>query len=133
AGGEGGRPRRPAPPVQVVQGYHVERARHLLQDRRYEAALQACDAALDLSPAQPLPLAVRARALLHLGRYEQAEVSFDQYLRKGGEAGPDIFRGRGLARMKLGKYPEAAEDYSRALERAPDADLYQHRGWAHFF
>jgi tetratricopeptide (TPR) repeat protein len=35
--------------------------------------------------------------------------------------------------MKLGKYPEAAEDHSRALERSPDADLYQHRGWAHFF
>jgi tetratricopeptide (TPR) repeat protein len=35
--------------------------------------------------------------------------------------------------MKLGKYPDAAEDYTRALERAPDADVYQHRGWAHFF
>ena len=46
---------------------------------------------------------------------------------------PDVFRGRGLARMKRGKYPEAAEDYSRALEHAPTADLYQHRGWAHFF
>src|SRR5207248_10402704 len=53
--------------------------------------------------------------------------------RKGGEALPDVFRGRGLARMKLRKYPEAAEDYTRALGRAPDADLYQHRGWAHFF
>jgi len=35
--------------------------------------------------------------------------------------------------MKLGKYPEAAEDYTRALERAPDGSLFQHRGWAHFF
>src|SRR5262249_40082479 len=25
------------------------------------------------------------------------------------------------------------EDYTRALERAPDAAIYQHRGWAHFF
>src|SRR5439155_5090027 len=61
------------------------------------------------------------------------ESSFDEYLRKGGEQKADIFRGRGLARMKLGKYPEAVEDYTRALERAPDADIYQHRGWAHFF
>jgi tetratricopeptide (TPR) repeat protein len=35
--------------------------------------------------------------------------------------------------MKLGKYPEAVEDYTRALELAPDADIYQHRGWALFF
>jgi tetratricopeptide (TPR) repeat protein len=35
--------------------------------------------------------------------------------------------------MRQGKFAEAAEDYGRALERAPDADLYQHRGWAHFF
>ena len=76
---------------------------------------------------------MRARALLALGRYGEAEDSFDAYLRKGGEGVPDIFRGRGLARMKRGKYPDAAEDYTRALERAPDGDLYQHRGWAHFF
>ena len=35
--------------------------------------------------------------------------------------------------MKQGKYLEAVDDYTRALERAPDADVYQHRGWAHFF
>jgi serine/threonine-protein kinase len=121
------------PPVQVVAGYHVERGRHLLRDRRYEEAIQACETALGLSPNQPLPDAVRGRALLALGRYEPAESSFDQYLQKGGEEKSDIFRGRGLARMKLGKYPEAVDDYTRALELAPDPDIYQHRGWAHFF
>src|SRR5262249_26503717 len=121
------------PPVQVVVSYHVERGRNLLRDKRYEEALRACEVALELSPRQPLPHGVRGRALLGLGRYQHAEQSFDQYLRKGGEAKSDIFRGRGLARMKLGKYPEAVEDYTRALERAPDGDIYQHRGWAHFF
>ena len=80
---------------------------------------------------------MRGRALLALGRYEEAERAFDRSVRGGGSEamGPaaDIFRGRGRARLKLGKYPEAAEDYTRALERAPDADLYQHRGWAHAF
>jgi eukaryotic-like serine/threonine-protein kinase len=121
------------PPLEVVFSYHAERGRNLLREKRYEAAIQACDAALELAPGQPLSLAIRARALLALGLYEQAEQSFDQYLQKGNEAVPDIFLGRGLARMKLGKYPEAAEDYTRALERTPDANLYQHRGWAHFF
>jgi eukaryotic-like serine/threonine-protein kinase len=121
------------PPIQVVVGYHVERGRNLLRDKRWEEALQACEAALALSPDQPLSYEVRGRALLALGRHDQAERSFDQYLRKGGNETSDLFRGRGLARMKLGKYPEAAEDYTRALEQAPDADVYQHRGWAHFF
>jgi tetratricopeptide (TPR) repeat protein len=121
------------PPVQVVAGYHLERGRNLLREKRYQETVQASAAALELSPHQPLPYEVRGRALLALGRYEQAETSFHQYLRKGGEEKSDIFRGRGLARMKLGKYPEAVDDYTRALELAPDAEIYQHRGWAHFF
>jgi tetratricopeptide (TPR) repeat protein len=121
------------PPVQVVIGYHVERGRRLLADKRYEEAVRACEAALELSSDQPLPYEVCGRALLALERYDQAEQSFDQYQRRGGEEKSDLFRGRGLARMKLGKYPEAVEDYTRALELAPDADIYQHRGWALFF
>jgi tetratricopeptide (TPR) repeat protein len=121
------------PPVQAVAGYHLERGRNLLRQKRYEEAIRASEAALELSPLQPLPHEVRGRALLALGRFEQAERAFGQYLHSGGEAKSDIFRGRGLARMKLAKYPEAVDDYSRALERAPDADIYQHRGWAHFF
>jgi serine/threonine-protein kinase len=121
------------PPIRVVVGYHVERGRNLLRDKRYAEAVQACQAALDLTPDQPLPYEVQGRALLALARYDQAERSFDQCLRKGGEETSGIFRCRGLARMKLGKYPEAVEDYGRALDRAPDADIYQHRGWAHFF
>jgi tetratricopeptide (TPR) repeat protein len=121
------------PPVEVIAGYHAERGRYLLRDGRCEEAVQACQAALEQFPHPPLPYGVCGRALLALGRYEQAEKSFDLYLRAGGEEQSDIFRGRGLARMKLGKYPEAAEDYTKALEASPDADLYQHRGWALFF
>jgi tetratricopeptide (TPR) repeat protein len=121
------------PPVAVIVGYHVERGRNLLGDKRYAEALRACMAALKLVPHQALPHRLRGRALLALGRYEQAERAFDQYLRNGGAAVSDIFRGRGLARMKLARYPEAVEDYTRALERAPDGDIYQHRGWAYFF
>src|SRR5262249_37947205 len=68
-----------------------------------------------------------------LGRYDQAARSFDEYLGKGGTPSTDFFRGRGLARMKLGRYPEAVDDYTRVLEREPDAEIHEHRGWAHFF
>jgi tetratricopeptide (TPR) repeat protein len=33
--------------------------------------------------------------------------------------------------LRLGKYPEAVDDYSFALERQPDGPTYQDRGWAH--
>jgi serine/threonine-protein kinase len=121
------------PPIQVLAGYHLQRGRTLLQNKKYEEAVEACTAALKLSPQQAPPHEVCGRALLALGHYEQAEKSFDQYLHKRGEKTTDLFRGRGLARMKLGRYPEAVEDYTRALELAPDGDIYQHRGWAHFF
>jgi tetratricopeptide (TPR) repeat protein len=121
------------PPLQVIAAYHLERGRSLLRNKRYEEAIGACAAGLELSPHQPLPCELCGRAYLALERYDRAERAFDQYLRQGGEAKSDIFRGRGLARMKLGKYPEAVEDYTRALERNADADIYQHRGWAHFF
>jgi serine/threonine-protein kinase len=121
------------PPTAVVVGYHVESGRRLLRNKRYEEALLAGERALELSPQQPLPHEVRGRALLALGRYEEAERSFEDYLWREGEDASDIFRGRGLARMKQGKYAEAVDDYTRVLERAPDAEIYQHRGWAHFF
>jgi tetratricopeptide (TPR) repeat protein len=121
------------PPSQVVVGYHLERGRSFLRNKKYEEALRACEIALELLPDQPLPYEVRGGALLALGRYQEAEVSFDEYLHRGGEEVSDIFRGRGFARMKLGKYPEAVDDYTQALERTPGADIYQHRGWAHFF
>jgi tetratricopeptide (TPR) repeat protein len=121
------------PPAEVLFAFHFERGRNLLRDGRYTDAVRACDAALEIFPDHPHPHAVRGRAFLALGRYEQAEQSFDQYMRKERNPMGDAFRGRGLARMKLGKYPEAADDYTRALERAPDDELYQHRGWAYFF
>src|SRR5262249_53561504 len=98
-----------------------------------EDALHAADAALELGAAQALPHELRGRALLALGRIPQAESAFDDYLRCGGPDKSDIFRSRGLARMKLRKYPDHVDDYTRALERAADADIYQHRGWANFF
>jgi serine/threonine protein kinase/Tfp pilus assembly protein PilF len=120
-------------PTEVVVAYHVERGRQLAADGRYDEAVRAADAALAVDRDRPEPYDVRGLALLRLERFSEAERSFDQYLRRGGRPVADIFRARGHARMKLGRFPDAVEDYSRVLERSPDAEIYQHRGWAHFF
>jgi tetratricopeptide (TPR) repeat protein len=122
-----------AAPVEAVAGYHLQRSSCLLRLKRTREALQACQAALQLSPEQPRAYEVQGRVLLALEEYAQAEKAFDGYFRNRGEPQADAFRGRGLARMKLGKYPEAADDYDQAIRLSPDADLYVHRGWAYFF
>src|SRR5436305_526135 len=35
--------------------------------------------------------------------------------------------------MKLGNFLGARDDYTRALEMQPGAELHAHRGWAYFF
>jgi tetratricopeptide (TPR) repeat protein/predicted Ser/Thr protein kinase len=121
------------PPPSVVFGYHLERGQGRCERGDYAAALGAFDAARSLFPEHPLPERLRGRAFLELQRYAEAERSYSAYLRKGGEGAADVFRGRGLARMKLGRYPDAVDDYTRALDRQPDGEIYQHRGWAYFF
>jgi tetratricopeptide (TPR) repeat protein len=116
-----------------VAAYQLERGRRLFLAARFRESFDASSAARELAPGDPLPDELRARALLALGRDELAERSFAEYLYKGGPAKSDIFRARGLARMKLGKFSAAVDDYTRALDLAPDAEIYQHRGWAHFF
>ena len=122
-----------SPPTPVVVNYHVECARAFLKEGQYERALQASKAALALVPGHAAALEARGRALYELHRFGEAERAYSRYVEVGGQALPDIFRGRGHCLMKLGKYPEAAEDYGRALQMAPDAELYQHRGWANYF
>jgi serine/threonine protein kinase/tetratricopeptide (TPR) repeat protein len=119
------------PPARVLAECQAERARNLYLAGRYDAALEACASALQIRPHYPVVFAFRGLALLELKRYEPARGALDEYLRQGGEPIADIYRGRGLARVKLGDYLGARDDYTRALQLKPDADLYTHRGWAY--
>jgi tetratricopeptide (TPR) repeat protein/predicted Ser/Thr protein kinase len=121
------------PPPLVLFGYDVQRARDLFADRRYAEAVEACTAAMAIFPDRPEAHEIRAHALLKLKDYDQAARSFDQVVTRGGKPKADVYRGRGLARMKLRNYLGAMDDYARALEIQPDGDLYAHRGWAYFF
>ncbi len=121
------------PPAVVLADYHAERGRDLCRDGRYEQALAACGLALEKRPEYPLALGVRAQALLGLHRHREAARAFDRYLAAGGRPLPDVYRGRGQARMQLGDYLGAVDDYTRVLQREPGAEICAHRGWAYFF
>jgi tetratricopeptide (TPR) repeat protein len=121
------------PPALVICGYHVDQGRRLWQKGERQAALRAFDAARNALPEHPLPHGLRGAALLALERNAEAASAYDEYFRVGGDRSAEAFRNRGLARMRLGKYPEAVDDYSRALDRQPDGATYQDLGWAHLF
>jgi serine/threonine protein kinase/tetratricopeptide (TPR) repeat protein len=121
------------PPPFVLAEYHALRGRDLYESGRYEEAAVACRTALREREDYPLALGFLGQALLGLGRYEEAARAFTLYLDKGGPVVPDIFRGRGQARMKLGDYLGARDDYTRVVLDQPSAEIYEYRGWAYFF
>jgi tetratricopeptide (TPR) repeat protein len=101
--------------------------------KRFRECLKACDAALAHSKSGSAIHGLRARALLQLKDFEQTVQAFDRYLAVGGKADADIYRGRGLAHLRLQDYQRAVDDFSAALQIEPTDDLYLQRGWAYFF
>jgi tetratricopeptide (TPR) repeat protein len=121
------------PPALVRAEYHAGRSQALYLQKKYEEALKACDEALHSYPDSAVVHGLRGQALLQLGRFRDALGALDQNEARGGKAVGDFYRGRGWAREQLRDYLGAKDDYSRALELEPDAELYRHRGWAYFF
>jgi tetratricopeptide (TPR) repeat protein len=113
----------------AAAGDHVERGRILYRLGRYEAAMQEGDAALTARPDSAAHR-LRAEALLHLGRYQEAVRALDQY-EKTGPPAAEVYRVRGHARAKLGDQAGAVEDYSRALALGPDSATFASRGWVY--
>jgi tetratricopeptide (TPR) repeat protein len=121
------------PPPVALADYHALRGRDLYLGQQYEDAVAGCRAALRERDGHTLALGYLGQSLLKLGRYEEAAAAFASYLEKGGQAVPDIYRGRGQARMKLGDYLGARDDYTRVILERPGAEIYEYRGWAYFF
>ena len=109
---------------------HVERARLLLRDGKHSESLAAFDAALELQKDHSLAQRLRAETLFHLRRFEEVIESFNRYL-ENGKPLESVYRGRGLAKSELGKYPGAIEDFTKALELQPTSAVQAYRGWMH--
>lgn len=107
----------------------TERGVLLSAQKRDEPALEALDAALKINPAVPRAHRLRAEALLHLMRYEEAVAAFDKYLVHSGRPTAEVYKLRGLAGQQLGNYAGAIEDYTHALALRPDdVGALTHRG-----
>jgi tetratricopeptide (TPR) repeat protein len=125
---------------QQARAYGERLAGYFFETGQYRAAVDACDAALRTGGPQtgkrPRRLALlrwKAVSLLKLGRYPEAAAAFDRYAAVERTPGADFYRLRGEARVALGAFLGAVNDYGEALhqEAEPDAALFTHRGWAY--
>jgi tetratricopeptide (TPR) repeat protein/predicted Ser/Thr protein kinase len=121
------------PPPLVLANRETEQAVALCRKGKYAEAGLLCQVALRRQPGHTFARGVLAQALLKQDRYKEAAEELDRYLKDGGPVVADVYRGRGTARMKQGDFLGAGDDFTRALELSPDAELYVHRGWASFF
>jgi serine/threonine protein kinase/tetratricopeptide (TPR) repeat protein len=119
------------PTSQEAAKDHAMRGQLLYSDKRYEDALDDCDAALKIDPECVEAHRWRVATLLELKRYDDVLSSCNVYLSKG-EPSADIYEVRGLARAHHKDYAGAIDDYTQALALRPDRSvLHAHRGWAH--
>jgi len=141
-----------SPPAEVLAEYYTLRARKLSQQGRYGEIVDACNAAVDARKEQAEAYFLRATAQLHFKDYQKAVGSYTTYLALGAQRLPGVYQGRGLAFYMLGRFPEAEEDFTKALEfpvvavgakmtlglatvvtlRGLEAELLEYRGLARF-
>ena len=123
---------RGAPPF-VLAGYEGERAIQLNREGKHAQAVKWCRSALSRQPDHTVVRGVLAHSLLRQHRYKEAIAEFDLYLKDGGKRLAAVYAGRGTARKHLGDFLGACDDFTQAMAWGPDAELYLHRGEAHFF
>jgi len=128
--------RRESPSSPYLADDHAERGKLLTAERKHAEALSSFDAALRCNLEHLRGQRLRADCLFSLGRHEESLKAFDAYLEndqahlKKDRALESVYRGRGLVRAELGKYPAAIEDYTRALEIRATSEVQASRGWA---
>jgi tetratricopeptide (TPR) repeat protein len=104
----------------------------LTRPRSWPEALAAFDRSLNESARNIDVQRLRGEVLLELKRLPEAIDAFTAYLKRAKDPQADAYRARGLAYASLGKYREATNDYTRALELDPkSANIHTRLGWAY--
>ncbi len=99
--------------------FWVEKCRLLKEDKQYSQALNACEQAISLKPKKDniqLWLA-RGDALLQLGQYREAAISYDWVLQEDKKNVPALVQ-KCSALLGLSNYEGALESCNLALERS---------------
>lgn len=109
---------------------HLCKAHALRKLARWQAAVEACDAALRIDAEKPETWHLKAVCLNHLARDTEARTCFDKAI----ALQPDHYQAyvhRGNLLLKRGQYAEAVESYNQALRLRPDClEALNNRGIA---
>ena len=102
----------------LVADSELRELQQLVEQRRFDDALAACDRLLEHSPWHRDLLYMRAVALRHLQRVPEALATLET-LEDTHPAYPRLFQERGHCHVFLKQAPEAIQAFSRAVELNP--------------
>jgi tetratricopeptide (TPR) repeat protein/tRNA A-37 threonylcarbamoyl transferase component Bud32 len=109
---------REVPGNPVLASDLTRRGDLLRRMRRYQEALSACDAALNILPNHVDAHRLRVMVLMDVRRYDEVIRSCDGALARG-NPWPDLHEIRGLARAAREDFSGAIQDYTLALQQRP--------------
>ncbi|WP_204140977.1 tetratricopeptide repeat protein [Halomicronema sp. CCY15110] len=105
------------PSSQAAEQFYIGNG--LYEAGRYEEAIAAYDAALNIKPDKDEALYNKGNALSDLGRYEEAIAAYDAALNIKPDKDEALYN-KGGALVNLGRYEDAISAYDAALKIKPD-------------
>ena len=100
------------------------------EEDNWEAAIDACDKALDLKPDYVEAYNNRGVAKDNLGRHEAALADYAKAIRLKPDMA-EAYNNRGVTKRVIGQYEAALADFDKAIQLKPDmAKAYSGRGSA---
>jgi eukaryotic-like serine/threonine-protein kinase len=118
-------------PSRTLASDHAYRGRILHRQQRWQEALGAYEAALELQPDDREVERLRAETLIALGRGTDAIQAFNRYLDPN-NTDPNALRQRGFERARMSDAAGALADFTRALALEPNSPSTRaRRGWGY--
>lgn len=103
---------------------YIKSAQAAFQEKDYPAVITDYSAAIEMSPFEINNYYNRGIAYFKSGKEKEAEADFDKVIVMDSKMS-SAYVYRGLCREKLGKYGDALNDYTKALELKPnDAGIH---------
>lgn len=106
---------------------YANRAYYLRLGEHLDESLADLEKGYELEPANQAVAVGLGLTLSAMGRDAEAEAALTRFLGAGGRSVP-AYAGRAAIRARAGKFEEAIQDYTAALEIQRDVELYLARG-----
>jgi len=106
---------------------YARRAHYLRLGEHYEKSLADLERGRELDPENQSVTVGLGLTLSAMGRDAEAEAALNRFISAGGRSVP-AYSERAAVRARGGRYQEAVDDYSKALEIQRKVELYLTRG-----